>query len=644
MHRAIACLGAGCAVAFAQDFRKKQLVFRMLWASGKALVEYPAGHIECIGSKSISRRLTILFATTGIVLLGSFFALFMIGVQTAQEFRIYQIHQGIGDQLSASLGWLRDAEVAEELYLIKRDPQDLKAYGEAIEQLHSKLDSLAKHKSAEVDPAQVSALRQMVEGEIGGLRQTIELGDRAGLDAVRARLATGEDARKRAAIGAQISSMLARERGELRAAQDAGGRSFRARALIFLGLFVLNMGVLVWSYRRVVREARARQAALNEARRAKAELEEAGRAKDQFLANLSHELRTPLTPVLAMLTSWQGEGNVPTKLQADVQMMRRNVELEARLIDDLLDLTRIAKGKLSLNYEVTDVHEMIQAALTVCEKDVREKGIEVKLKLNAARHHANVDSARLEQVLWNVLKNATKFTPEKGAIEIETGNAQAEKVEITIRDSGIGMSAATLARVFEPFEQGEGEVMQRYGGLGLGMAISKALVECQNGVIMAHSDGPGKGSSFKVTLGAVDEPVIATASAPASPAMRVAGKGRRLRILLVEDHADTADVLGRVLRSRGYEVRVCDSVASATSAVQEGELDLLLSDIGLPDGTGLDLIRTLRREYKIPAIALTGYGMDDDVERCRDAGFDGHLTKPVSFEKLDAMIGEIAKN
>jgi signal transduction histidine kinase len=585
-----------------------------------------------------------LFATTGIVLLGSFVALFLIGVATMQEFGVYRTHLAISDQLNASLGWLRDAEAAERLYLIRKDPQDLKAYEEAIRQLHAKLDSLAKHKAGELEQGQVSLLRQMVEGEVGELRQTVELRDRAGFEAVLARLEAGEDARKRVAIEAQINSMLAREREQLRAAQDAGGRSFRARTLIFLGLFVVNLAVLVGSYRRVVREAQARQAALNEARRAKAELEEAGRAKDQFLANLSHELRNPLTPVLAMLTSWQGEGNVPAKLQADVQLMRRNIELEARLIDDLLDLTRIAKGKLSLNYEVTDVHEMIHAALTVCEKDVREKRIEVKLNLNAARHHANVDPARLEQVLWNVLKNATKFTPDKGAIVIETGNPQAQIVEITIRDSGIGMSAATLARVFEPFEQGEGEVMRRYGGLGLGMAISKALVECQNGVIVAHSDGPGKGSSFEVTLGAVDAPVIATASAPASPVARSGGKGRRLRILLVEDHADTADVLGRVLRSRGHEVRVCDSVASATSAVQEGELDLLLSDIGLPDGTGLDLIRTLRREHKIPAIALTGYGMDDDVERCRDAGFDAHLTKPVSFEKLDAMIGEIAKN
>ena len=193
----------------------------------------------------------------------------MIGVKTAQEFRVYQIHEGIGDQLSAALGWLRDAELAEQLYLINQDPRDLKGYEEAINQLHGKLDSVAKHKSDEVDPEQVKALRQMVEGEISELRQTVELRESAGFDTVRARLATGEDARKRGAIEAQVSSMLAREHRELRAAVDAGGRSFRARAQVFLGLFVVNMGVLVWSYRRVVREARARQAALNEARAAK---------------------------------------------------------------------------------------------------------------------------------------------------------------------------------------------------------------------------------------------------------------------------------------------------------------------------------------------------------------------------------------
>ena len=197
-------------------------------------------------------------------------------------------------------------------------------------------------------------------------------------------------------------------------------------------------------------------------------------------------------------------------------------------------------------------------------------------------------------------------------------------------------------RVFEPFEQGDGEVTRRFGGLGLGMTISKALVECQGGSIVAHSDGPGKGAAFTVTLEAADAPVVKSASAPVGPAASGGAGARRLRILLVEDHADTAKVLGRVLRSRGHEVWVCDSVASAAGVVQAGQLDLLLSDLALPDGTGLDVVRQLRRRHKTPAIALTGYGMEEDIARCRDAGFDGHLTKPISLEKLEEMIHSLA--
>ena len=590
-----------------------------------------------------ARRLTILFLVTALVLLGSFVALFLIGVASAREFGDYRTHKNISEHLAESLSLLRDAEAAEVRYVFRGDPAELKSYDQAIGQIHEQLDFLVKRNEVQLDRRQVERLGQLIDGEVALLRGSIELRKSQGFGGAMNESPNRQEAEARESIRSQVAMMLAREQAQLDAALGAGIRSFRARALLFLALFVLNMGVLVWSYRRIVKEARARQAALIDARAAKAELEEAGRAKDQFLASLSHELRTPLTPVLAMISAWQGEGLVPKNLQADVQLMRRNVELEARLIDDLLDLTRIAKGKLPLNREVADVHELIQAAAKVCEAGIREKGISVLLELEAARHHANVDPARVEQVLWNVLKNATKFTPENGSIRITTRNPELDKVAIAIRDSGIGMSKATLVRVFEPFEQGDMDVMRRFGGLGLGMAISKALVECQNGTIAARSDGPGKGSEFTITLATADAPVIATASAP-SPSARPSRDNRRLRILLVEDHPDTADVLGRVLRSRGHEVKVCDSVAAAASAVQTGELDLLLSDIGLPDGTGLDLIRQIRLRHKIPAIALTGYGMDDDIARCKDAGFDGHLTKPVSFEKLDAIIGQFTQN
>ena len=222
------------------------------------------------------------------------------------------------------------------------------------------------------------------------------------------------------------------------------------------------------------------------------------------------------------------------------------------------------------------------------------------------------------------------------------GQCGGGRLQVAIKDNGIGMSAETVARVFRPFEQGEDGITKRFGGLGLGMAISNALMECQGGSISAQSGGQGMGSTFTITLDAVEPPVIAGALAPVAVASKgKTGNGRRLRILVVEDHVDTAEVLSRVLRSKGHEVKIADSVASATSAMREGQLgSAKLSDLGLPDGSGIDLIREVRRQHKFPAIALTGFGMDDDVVRCRDAGFDGHLTKPVSFEKLHAMIGQ----
>jgi PAS domain S-box-containing protein len=372
---------------------------------------------------------------------------------------------------------------------------------------------------------------------------------------------------------------------------------------------------------------------------AKLEVEAASKAKDQFLASLSHELRTPLTPVLATLTSWESGSDMPARLRSDVEMLRRNIDLEARLIDDLLDLTRIAKGKMSLNRELADVHALVQAALRVCEADIAQKQIRVSMSLDAASHHAQVDPARLQQVFWNVLKNATKFTPTNGTIQIKSGNTDGH-VQVAIADNGIGMPKETVERLFLPFEQGTGDITRRFGGLGLGMTISKAIIDELDGTIAAHSDGAGQGSTFTITLPAVAAP---KASTPVPSDTRLVSRAdrRQLKILLVEDHRDTADVIERLLRGLGHQVEVSESVAAANTMAQSQAFDLLLSDIGLPDGTGIDVIRQVRQSSQTPAIAMTGYGMEDDIAKCRAAGFNAHLTKPVSFEKLRSLISEI---
>ncbi|HET6247197.1 MAG TPA: CHASE3 domain-containing protein [Tepidisphaeraceae bacterium] len=376
-------------------------------------------------------------------------------------------------------------------------------------------------------------------------------------------------------------------------------------------------------------------------RDAKLELEAASKAKDHFLATLSHELRTPLTPVLATLTTWEASDELPEAFRDDVQMLRRNLALEARLIDDLLDLTRIVRGKLTLEMEVVDIHDLLRAVSGMYRSEIQAKEVALSLRLEASHPYTRADPGRMQQVFWNILKNATKFTPQGGRIEIRTSDMPGERIRVSISDTGIGMLPELLGRLFQPFAQGAEEVVRRAGGLGLGMAISKALTDIQGGVISATSEGPNKGSTFTVNLPAVLAPTLPLPSAESrEPKFR--SKNRLLNILLVEDHADTARVMSRLLRRLGHTVETSETVAGALDLAMNRDYDILLSDIGLPDGTGLELIRQIKCRKDIPAVALTGFGMDDDIAKCKAAGFTAHLTKPVNFQRLEMVIQQVA--
>ena len=354
---------------------------------------------------------------------------------------------------------------------------------------------------------------------------------------------------------------------------------------------------------------------------------------------LSHELRTPLTPVLATLNLWEASDELSPALHADAQMLRRSVELEARIIDDLLDLTRIAKGILTFSAEETDVHEMIGYLVGMCHSEFRGKALDLSIHCDAALYHVYTDAGRLQQVLWNIIKNAAKFTESDGKVSISTANDDKQNIIISIADTGIGMSQETLSRLFIPFEQGEQFISRRYGGLGLGMAISSALVEQLGGTLRASSEGLGKGSTFTVTFPAKPVPEIKPKKLGAFDGRMRSGIG--VKILLVEDHADTALALKRLLNRQGYEIVIADSVASALEAVKRETFQLLVCDIGLPDGTGFQLIEEVRKHNRTPALALSGFGMEEDVRKSRLAGFEGHLTKPVNFQKLEAAIWQL---
>jgi CheY-like chemotaxis protein len=370
-----------------------------------------------------------------------------------------------------------------------------------------------------------------------------------------------------------------------------------------------------------------------------ARLEAANHAKDRFLAMLSHELRTPLTPVMSLASSLAERNDLSPELREDFETILRNVTLEATLIDDLLDITRISRGKLQLHAGDVDVHDLLRNALQICGSDGLEKGVEVALELGAARHFVRGDAARLSQAFWNLIKNAIKFTPSGGKVVIRSVDLPRERLRVEVTDTGVGIAAESLSRIFEAFEQGDASITRQFGGLGLGLAISKTLVEAHGGHIGASSDGAGRGAQFTVELQAV-HPVEAPETEPGEGRD---GAARRLKILLVDDHVDSARVLQKLLRADGHEVETATSLAGARRRLIETAVDLLISDVGLPDGNGLDLMRAVPGEAAMKGIALSGYGSDDDVRRSLAAGFATHLTKPVPISRLRQAIAEVAR-
>lgn len=385
-----------------------------------------------------------------------------------------------------------------------------------------------------------------------------------------------------------------------------------------------------------------------DAKKAREAAEAANQAKDRFLAMLSHELRTPLTPVLNTVQELEDGAALPQDLQAAIQMIRRNVELEARLIDDLLDLTRISKGKVQLKLEVVDAHALIGTTLDICGDDIRAKGLNITSELKAVERHLHADAARMHQVVWNLLKNAVKFTPDGGTVAIHSSNPEAGTLRVAVTDTGMGIPAETLPKIFDAFEQGSRASL---GGLGLGLAITKAIVDLHSGVIAAVSDGPGKGATFTMefrTVAAKDETLSAKAggSGTSGEQPRASADAKDSdgpKILLVDDHVDTLRSMERLLRMRGYRVVTAASVSAALAVGAEQSFDLLISDVGLPDGSGMDVMQGLRQQHgeELRGIALSGYGMEEDVTRSHAAGFKEHLTKPVDMNTLAAVISKL---
>ena len=365
-----------------------------------------------------------------------------------------------------------------------------------------------------------------------------------------------------------------------------------------------------------------------------AAVEAANRTKDHFLAMLSHELRTPLTPVISALEALEIEPAQTREVKSALAMIRRNVELETQLIDDLLDFTRIAKDKLQLRFAPVDAHVAISDVVEMCRAEAESRKLELHLNLHANTHYVAADAAKFQQIIWNLLKNAIKFTPEDGEIAISSSNPSPEVMTISVRDTGIGMEPEVMQRIFDPFEQGNRSFERRFGGLGLGLAISKSLAQAHGGALTAQSDGRNRGSTFLLSM-----QTISPAKGLEGPAKRTGENFRQgFRILLVDDHQDTCTALEKLLVRRGHLVAATHSIRSAMETAARNQFDLLISDIALPDGNGIELMMQLHAISKIPGIAISGFGNNGDIEKSLQAGFAEHLIKPVKLDALEAAI------
>ncbi len=371
---------------------------------------------------------------------------------------------------------------------------------------------------------------------------------------------------------------------------------------------------------------------------------EANRIKDEFLAVLSHELRTPLNPIVGWSKLLRTKPPDPITLARGLETIERNAKIQAQLIEDLLDVSRILRGKVSLNAQPVNLVAVIEAALETVRLSAEAKSI--RLDFNAVDHIDYIgfgDSSRLQQVIWNLLSNAIKFTPNHGHVEIELTTdfthtfADERTAKITVHDTGKGIDSDFLPYVFDSFRQADGSTTRTFGGLGLGLAIVRHLIELHGGTVEATSLGQGKGSTFTIRLallkqkdGLRDEKLSSTP--PPSP-LPLEG----LRVLIVDDERDTLDWMTVLLEQSGAIVQTASSATRAFAAVEQFQPNVLLSDIGMPEEDGYSLLKRVRScetSRQIPAIALTAYARIEDRERAIAAGFQDHLTKPIDPEKL----------
>jgi PAS domain S-box-containing protein len=366
-------------------------------------------------------------------------------------------------------------------------------------------------------------------------------------------------------------------------------------------------------------------------------LREASRRKDVFLAMLAHELRNPLAPVRTAVHILRSIGSPEPKAMRARDIIERQVAHMARLIDDLLDVSRITRGKLELRKERCDLAHIVAQTIEDYRTNIESGGLTLTVSVPREPLWVEGDPTRLVQMVGNVLHNASRFT-EKGdrvAVRVET-DLSSHAAIVTVEDTGVGMDPALLSRLFDPFSQGDQGIDRSKGGLGLGLALTKGLVELHGGSVTAHSEGLGRGSTFTLRL------PLAEAEAPKAEEHAEPTRAVRLRVVIIEDNEDAAETLSEWLSLAGHEVKVAHDGRAGIDLVREARPEVVISDIGLPGGAdGYAVARALRADPSVGSafmIALSGYAQEEDLRRSRAAGFDEHLAKPPDLRQLEAML------
>jgi hypothetical protein len=411
-----------------------------------------------------------------------------------------------------------------------------------------------------------------------------------------------------------------------------------------------------------VQVQRDREAMLGNEQAARRDAESANRAKDMFLATLSHELRTPLNAIVGWITILRTGVHSEANLAEGLDVIERNTKAQVQLIEDVLDVSRIVSGKLRLDVRECDLIDTINAGIDVVRPTAEARDISLDVQLDPAARHASCDATRIQQVVWNLLTNAVKFTQKGGSIRV-TLDRDRSGFRIIVSDNGQGISPELLPYIFERFRQSDSSTRRTYGGLGLGLSIVKHLAEMHGGTVEAHSAGEGHGAAFTVRLPVKavlinqfdaerlaaesdDDCASSTLTSDPSP---VSLDG--LHVLVVDDEADARRMLLKVLESVGARVTTAGSAAEALDILadatdRENAPDVLVSDVGMPDQNGYDLIRELRRRGyhvgRLPAVALTAFAHHDDASKAQLAGFQIHIPKPVDLHKLAEAISSLA--